>query len=196
MSRYPVKLFLCLALAATGVNAATSNNADLDKIIRPFFEQHCTKCHGEKKQKGDLRVDTLPIDFESPKIMGHWEEIMNRINSGDMPPEKETPPEPEEIAKVAEWITGQLHEAEALAQSSSGERVAFRKLSREEYANTIRDLLGVTFDVTDPNGLPEDPDWHGIQRIGSVLTLSPAHVEKYLSAAETVLGQVLALGPQ
>src|ERR1700761_3139125 len=128
MSRYPVKLFLCLALAATGVNAATSNNADLDKIIRPFFEQHCTKCHGEKKQKGDLRVDNLLVDFESPKIMGHWEEIMNRINSGDMPPEEKPRPKPDDIARIAEWIAGQLREAETAKQATSGERVAFHKL--------------------------------------------------------------------
>lgn len=116
--------------------------------------------------QADLRLDTLAIDFESPKIMGHWEEIMNRINSGDMPPDDvDKRPQPDDIARVAEWIAGQLHEAEAARQSSGSERVAFRKLSREEYANTIRDLLGVTFDVADPGGLPEDPDWHGFQRI-------------------------------
>src|SRR5207249_865050 len=154
------------------------------------------KCHGEKKQKGDLRVDTLAIDFDSPKTMANWEEIMNRINSGDMPPEDEKRPKPDDVARVSEWITGQLHEAESVKNSSAGERVAFRKLSREEYANTIRDLLGVTFDVTDPTGLPEDPDWQGFQRIGSVLTLSPAHVEKYLAAAESVLSEALSLGAQ
>ena len=53
-----------------------------------------------------MRVDTLTIDFDSPKIMGHWEEIMNRINSGDMPPEKEARPKPDDVAKVAEWIAG------------------------------------------------------------------------------------------
>ena len=171
--------------------------AGLDTVVKPFFTEHCAKCHGEKKHKGDLRVDTLTIDFDSPKIMGHWEEIMNRINSGDMPPDDvEKRPQPDDIARVAEWIAAQLREADSAKQSSAGERVAFRKLSREEYANTIRDLLGVTFDVADPAGLPEDPDWHGIQRIGSVLTLSPTHVEKYLAAAETVLNEALSLSPQ
>jgi mono/diheme cytochrome c family protein len=170
--------------------------ADLNKIVQPFFEQHCTSCHGEKKQKGDLRVDTLVIDFDSPKIMGHWEEIMNRINSGDMPPKKEPRPNPDDISRVAEWIAGQLREAETSKQSSAAEKVAFRKLSRSEYANTVHDLLGVNFDATDPSGLPEDPDWQGFQRIGSVLTVSPAHIEKYMEAAEMVLGEALSLGPE
>jgi len=181
------------AQAAVAIQAQTQEN--LEKIARPCFEEHCTKCHGEKKQKGDLRVDNLVIDFDSPKTMGHWEEIMNRINSGDMPPDDvDVRPKAEDIARVSEWIAAQLREADSARQSSAGEKVAFRKLTREEYANSIRDLLGVTFDVTDPTGLPEDPDWHGIQRIGSVLTLSPAHVEKYLAAADAALTEALRPG--
>jgi mono/diheme cytochrome c family protein len=177
------------------VAAQTQTQENLEKIARPFFAEHCTKCHGVKKQKGDLRVDNLVIDFDSPKTMGHWEEIMNRIDSGDMPPDDvDKRPKPDDISRVSEWIEGQLREADSARQSSAGERVAFRKLTREEYANSIHDLLGVTFDVTDPTGLPEDPDWHGIQRIGSVLTLSPAHVEKYLAAADSALTEALGLG--
>lgn len=191
----PFIFFASLAFPFAAV-AADTKPEGLDQIIKPFFAEHCNSCHGEKKQKADLRVDTLTINFDSPKTMGTWEEIMNRINSGDMPPKKEPRPKPDDIGKAAEWIAGQLHEAEIARQSSGGEKVAFRKLSREEYANTMRDLLGVTFDVTDPSGLPEDPDWQGFQRIGSVLTLSPAHVEKYMAAAETVLSEALSFGPQ
>lgn len=186
---------LALFAAASPARAAQTPES-LEKIARPFFQEHCNKCHGEKKQKGDLRVDNLGIDFDSPKIMGHWEEIMNRINSGDMPPDDvDKRPKADDIARVSEFIAGQLLEADSARNSSAGERVAFRRLSREEYANSVHDLLGVNFDVTDPMGLPEDPDWHGIQRIGSVLTLSPAHVEKYLAAADTLLNEALSLGP-
>ena len=194
------RLFLitALLLSALGARAAAADAASesFGKVVKPFFSEHCNKCHGEKKKKGDLRLDTLAIDFESPAISGHWMEIMERINSGDMPPEDEERPKSEVVAKVADWITERLTEAEAARQSSDREKVSFRRLSREEYANTVRDLLGVTYDATDPTGLPEDPDWHGFQRIGSVLTLSPAHVEKYLSAAEAVLSEALSFGPE
>ncbi|MEZ0389496.1 MAG: DUF1587 domain-containing protein, partial [Verrucomicrobium sp.] len=170
--------------------------AGLNDVVRPFFNHHCNSCHGEKKQKADLRTDMLLINARSPKTMGHWEEIMNRINSGDMPPEDEPRPAPAEVAKVAEWIVSQLREAEAANQSSGAERVSFRKLSRREYANTVRDLLGIRFDVKAPTGLPEDPDWHGFERIGPVLTISPAHVEKHLAAAEMVLDEALSLRPE
>ncbi len=195
--RYAFLRSLLRALPRSHCLGATQAANSLDALVKPFFEEHCTKCHGEKKQKGDLRVDTLKIDFDSPKVMGHWEEIMNRINSGDMPPDDvDKRPKPADIARVAEWISGQLHEAEVAMQASGRERVAFRKLSREEYANTIRDLLGVNFEVKSPTGLPEDPDWKGFERISSVLTLSPAHVEKYLAAADTILDEALSIRPE
>lgn len=196
----PVRTLAIAALLSTaGVGvlpAKEASTGELEKTVRPFFTQHCNACHGEKKQKGDLRVDDLVMKFDSPKIMMLWEEIMNRINSGDMPPDDEPRPKVEDISKVADWISGQLHEAETARQSSAGERVAFHKLSREEYANTIRDLLGVTFEAKGASGLPEDPDWKGFERIGSVLTLSPAHVEKYVAAAESVLDEALSIRPQ
>lgn len=197
----PRPAFLLAAFALSGgpaclAETSKASSADLDKLVRPFFSQHCNSCHGEKKQKGDLRVDNLKVSLDSPKIMAHWEEIMNRINSGDMPPDDEPRPKPEEVARVADWILDQLHEAEAARQASGAEKVSFRKLSRDEYASTVRDLLGVNFDVKGPSGLPEDPDWKGFERIGSVLTLSPAHVEKHLAAAEAVLDEALSLRPE
>ena len=190
----PITLIITALLAAASLHAADSR--ELESVVKPFFAEHCNSCHGAKKQKGDLRTDTLKLDFDSPKTMAHWEEIMNRINSGDMPPDDEPRPKPADVARVAEWIVGQLREAEVALQNSGRERVSFRKLTREEYGNTVRDLLGVNFDVTAPTGLPEDPDWHGFERIGSVLTLSPAHVEKYLAAAEAVLDEALSIRPE
>lgn len=192
--------FLLAALIVSSLFAAISlrgaDSRELEMLVRPFFVEHCTKCHDAKKQKGDLRVDDLVVNFKSPKVMMQWEEIMNRINSGDMPPEDETRPKPAAISQVADWIADQLHEAEAEKQSSGSDRITFHKLTREEYANTIRDLLGVNFDVKGPWGLPEDPDWKGFERIGSVLTLSPAHVEKYVAAAEAILDEALSIRPE
>ncbi len=166
------------------------------QAVKSFLAQHCFQCHGAEQQEGDLRLDNLAVDYTSPGNLSHWEEIMSRINSGDMPPKTRPRPEAAEVSRVAEWIAGQLHEAEALRLSAAAEKISFRKLTREEYANTIRDLLGVTFDVEAPTGLPEDPDWNGFERIGQVLTLSPAHVEKYLNAAEIALNEALSLRPE
>jgi mono/diheme cytochrome c family protein len=189
---------ILFGLALVGPAHAASSSASapgMDDVVKPFFTEHCISCHGEKKQKGDLRVDTLTVDLNSPKVMGQWMEILGRVTSGEMPPEKRPRPRADDIARVSEWIANRLRDADAARQSSLGDRIAFHRLSREEYTNTIRDLLGIQYDAADPSGLPEDPDWQGFQRIGSVLTLSPTHVEKYLSAAEMVLGEALPAGP-
>jgi hypothetical protein len=67
--------------------------------------------------------------------------------------------------------------------------VAHYRLSRDEYAHIVSDMLGVHFDVRMPGALNEDPRWHGFDRIGSMLSLSPSHVARYFAAAETVLEQ-------
>ncbi len=185
--------WLPVAQAASEAEAAAN---EYRTVVQPFFVRHCVQCHGEKKQEGNLRIDQLQTDLANPGIAAHWTEIMDRINSGEMPPKDEPRPKPELVAEVAQWIATQLGEAEAARQAASNEKISFRRLSREEYRNTIRDLLGVNYDVADPTGLPDDPDWQGFERIGSVLTLSPTHVEKYLIAAEAILNEALALGPQ
>lgn len=153
-----------------------------------FIESHCIKCHDEDTEKGDFRVDNL-----SPKVgfedTPQWVEIMERISSGEMPPEDEKKqPSADKRVDIVEWIAARMKEGEA-ARMAKRERVSYRRLTREEYVNSIRDLFGVEYDASDPGGLFEDPEWHGFERIGSILTLSPSHIEKYIKAAEVILDE-------
>ena len=191
--RLPPLFSMALAwlLATTGGQAADAPaSTDFDAAVKPFLEEHCTRCHGEKKHKGELRLDTLSRDFAAGGAAMHWADVMDRISSGEMPPEEEPQPKIADATKIVEWLANRLKEGES-ARMAKRERVTFHKLTREEYANTIYDLLGVHYDATDPTGLPEDPNWNGFERIGSVLSLSPAHVEKYLAAAEGALAEAL-----
>ena len=181
---------LWLWCGSAGVAAAANFPPGFDKVAQPFLSEHCVRCHGEKKQKGHFRLDTLPRDFAAPLSAAHWADVMERISAGEMPPEEEPKPKADEAARVVEWIAQQFKEGEAV-RLAKRERVTFHKLTREEYANTVRDLLGVNFDATDPTGLPEDPNWQGFERIGSVLSMSPAHVEKYFAAAEAVIQEAM-----
>lgn len=184
--------FAILLLTAPWLSAAEPTKADADfaKAVQPFFDEHCVRCHGEKKQKGEFRIDTLSRDFLGGGSASHWADVMDRISSGEMPPEKEKQPTTAEATKIVEWLAGKLKEGES-ARLAKRERVTLHKLTRDEYANTIYDLLGVHYDVTDPTGLSEDEEWHGFERIGSVQSLSPSHVEKYFAAAERILAEGL-----
>ena len=180
-------LILTLALATPGAAWAASSAA-LDPKIHAYFEQYCLKCHDADSEKGDFRIDNLSakIGFEDTP---EWLEIMERINSGEMPPKKEKlQPTAGQSAQVVEWIAARMKEGES-ARLAARTRVSYNRLTREEYVNTVRDLIGVHFDAADPGGFLEDEEWHGFERIGSVLNLSASNVEKYFSAAEVVLAE-------
>jgi hypothetical protein len=116
-----------------------------------------------------------------------WAEIMERISSGEMPPKDEDNlPSADESAAIVEWLAAQIRAGEAV-RLARRDRVTYNRLTRDEYVNTVRDLIGVHFDATDPGGFTEDPEWNGFERLGSILTLSSSHIEKYLAAAEVVL---------
>ncbi len=146
------------------------------------------RCHGPKKEKGDLRIDQLSRDFKKGVDGSFWAEIIEKINAGEMPPEEEEQPTEGEIASVIAQLDARIREGRA-ARMAARPPVAHYRLSRKEYQNTVYDLLGVRYDPAKPGELNEDPRWHGFERIGSQLSLAPSHVERYYRAAGTVLAR-------
>ena len=153
-----------------------------------FIQKHCARCHGPEKEKGDVRFDKLSRDFKLGADTHHWAEAMEQVNSGEMPPKKDKEPKPTQ-AEIAAFVTsldGALKAGRASRQAARP-AVSHYRLSRKEYQNTVYDLLGVRYDPTKPGELNEDTLWHGFERIGSELSLSPSHVDRYYRAAELVL---------
>jgi len=168
------------------VFGAFSLRAQSLSSIDPFLKEHCLHCHNDKKQKGDFRLDTLSRDFASGGDAELWFEVVTRIGAGEMPPEDESQPSAESSNQVMEWIAARIKEGEA-ARMAKRAPVTLSRLSRDEYAHTAADLLGVHYDTRAPGAFTEDPDWHGFERLGSELSLSPSHVEKYLKAATEII---------
>lgn len=185
MIRYLPALMVLLCLLA---DDSVADDPSFEKDLQPWLQMHCLDCHGSEKQEGEFRIDTLSRDV-GRRDTSHWAEIIERINSGEMPPkDAKTQPSAIESAKIVEWLAARINEGEA-ARLSQRDRVSYHRLTREEYVNSVRDLLGVEYDASDPGGLLEDPEWNGFERLGSVLTLSATHIEKYMTAAEIVLAE-------
>lgn len=162
--------------------------------VPSFFATHCLRCHNDSTHEGDFRIDDMPQSIDDLSFGPRWSRAYERIISGEMPPKEEPQPSPKERYDATEWISLGIQAWDS-AQNAKLERVSFKRLTREEYVNTIQDLLGYTYHPTDPGGLPEDPHWHGIERMGSVLSLTPSHVERYIAAAEQALQCVIPLSP-
>ena len=156
-----------------------------------FLEKHCVRCHGPEKEKGDLRIDQLSRDFKAGADSHHWAEALEKVNSGEMPPDKEPQPTQSEIAAFVLNLDSLIKEGRS-ARMAARPAVAHYRLSRKEYQNTVYDLLGVRYDPTKQGELNEDTLWHGFERIGSELSLSPSHVDRYYRAAGIVLDRAFA----
>ena len=172
----PGILFICMSFALLAK----------DPSFEKFLTTHCVSCHGPKKEKGDLRIDTLSRDFKAGMDSHLWAEVNERINAGEMPPEEQPRPSEKEISEFIAQLDQKLSEGKA-ARMAARPPVAHYRLSRKEYQNAVYDLLGVRYDPAKPGELNEDTLWHGYERIGSQLSLSPSHVDRYYQAAEIVL---------
>ena len=189
--RRPRPTFLsCLLPAVSVLLAGVSTAAE---PVDAFLEKHCIRCHGPEKEKGDLRIDKLSRDFKTGADTHHWAELLEQVNSGEMPPKKEKRPTQEEIAEFVTGLDGRIKEGRA-ARMAARPAVTHYRLSRKEYQNTVYDLLGVRYDPAKPGELNEDTLWHGFDRIGSELSLSPSHVDRYYKAAGNVLERAFAEG--
>jgi hypothetical protein len=184
-------LSVCTLLAAT-VHAVGATPAT--EPFEAFLTAHCSRCHGADKSEGELRIDQLSRDFRTGADTHRWAEVLDRINAGEMPPEPEPKPAEAEIAAFVAAIDSRIREGRAVRMAARP-AVAHYRLSRKEYQNTVHDLLGVHYDPAETGGLNADTLWHGYERIGSELSLSPSHVDRYYRAAERVLDRAFPAVP-
>lgn len=158
-----------------------------------FFERHCFECHDADLKKGGLDLTAVLPAFADPEGTRHWTNIYDRIESGEMPPKKKPRPADAEKHAALAWIGGELRGADLSRQKTLG-RSMIRRLSRVEYENTVRDLLGTDIDLKEM--LPEDGFAHGFDNQDSGLDVSPVLVERYLEAAEAALNAAIVKGPR
>ena len=157
--------------------------------VQPLLKQFCADCHNADKHKGDL--DLMPL-IEKANLGEHreaWEKIAEALENGDMPPEKKPQPEKAQREMLLQFIDGQLSTVDCKLERNPG-KVTIRRLNRQEYRNTIRDLLQVDFDPVD---FPNDEVGYGFDNIADVLSLPPLLMEKFMSAAEEIVKKAIVL---
>lgn len=185
-------LWLVMTCSALGQEVANQvDRATFGSSVQPMLQQFCVRCHGSEKQEAGLRLDNSDLDFGKRTVAAHWTEIMDRMNAGEMPPADKPQPDTKQLTSVVEWIAAELRRREAAIQSTGGQ-VVMRRMSRAEYNNTIRDLIGIDFRPADD--FPVDPPAFGFDNIGASQSVSPLQTEKYLAAAREIFDRAIVTG--
>ncbi|MGL4464995.1 MAG: DUF1592 domain-containing protein [Planctomycetia bacterium] len=184
-------LAAAVAWAESPVADWKPDDAGYRAVARTFFDAHCIACHGPVKPKGSFRADDgLSNDFRDPATRAKWAEVVNVLNSHTMPPEGKKQPADAAVAAFVDWIAAETARADLARRDTAP---VLRRLTRDEYENTIRDLTGVDFDAS---GFPADPPAGGFDNNARALTVSPLHVELYAAAACKILDRALVDGPR
>ena len=121
-----------------------------------------------------------------------WERIIQKIRSGEMPPKGIPKPPAAQTDALIKYVQGEFEKADSKIKPDPG-RVTARRLNRNEYSNTIRDLLAVDFHAE--KDFPTDDSGYGFDNIGDILTISPVLMEKYVSAAERIAARAIGADP-
>lgn len=184
-------LLIVLVITKPAKNsAAFAEKKTLDQfheVVSPILQKRCYDCHGDGAHKANIAFDTLTTKdqiLHNPQL---WLKVLRNTRSHIMPPPSEDQPTLAEQQALEQWIkTGGF--GLDLDQPDPG-RVTAHRLNRIEYKNTIRDLMGVNFETKD--AFPDDDSGYGFDNIADVLNMSPLLMEKYLTAAQTVVAKAV-----
>ncbi len=193
-----VVVFGLLGLA-TGSSAQPVQTDWLERVTTPgsaraVLDQYCVRCHNGKRRTAGLSLDADTLDVTVPGAHPDiWERVVAKLQAGSMPPPGLPRPNGITYSTLTKWLESELDRTWA-ADPNPGRVAPVHRLNRTEYNNAIRDLLAVDLDIT--SLLPGDETADGsFDNFGDVLTISKAHVERYLSVARQVTRLAIGLPP-
>lgn len=169
--------FLLLSQIGTG--------NDFPQKLQPFFDRHCYECHDEQTEKGGLSLDTLSTDLSDEAALSKWVRIFDRVASGEMPPKESEAPGEGETRIFREELSRPLSAAHEAQKGT-----VLRRLNRQEYSNTLNDLLGLRIDFV--SSLPEDGRSGEFATVGRSLGISMSQMATYLESATRALDAAIA----
>lgn len=154
--------------------------------IRPLLEARCFGCHSPKKKKGETDFASVVDPLGHPRL---WKKALAQIETGEMPPEGETPLSTSEKAALAAWLKPAAAYVDPDRRRWDPGPSIVRRLNRSEYLLSVRDLLGVDVDEA---LLPPESTGDGFETLGAALGLPASLLEKYFAAADAALDRLFA----
>ena len=167
-------------------DAAADLAESYKNTIKPIVASHCLDCHGEDDPSGGLPLHAGHLSkLKTASVQDAWLRIEQVLEEGSMPPEE--PLSNEDSGKFGNWLS------QSIAAARAGELrppAIPRLLNRQEYQNTMTDLLGIEMDhVLD---FPADPrSLDGFRNDASTLRPTSLHMELFLASARRALGRAV-----
>ncbi|MGZ0169069.1 MAG: DUF1587 domain-containing protein [Planctomycetales bacterium] len=183
----------CLLPVAYSQDSISAQDDPSGKVADRFFAKHCRTCHAGPKPKGDFQLSSLTPDFSNKDARSAWLAVLEQVESRNMPPVKRPRPTSVDVRSLTAWIKQRVATAEADHSAAQG-RVVLRRLNRNEYVNTLCDLLDVKIDLKDL--LPLSTSTSGFGNSAEALHVSTYLMESYLAAADRALDAAIANGPR
>jgi hypothetical protein len=172
------------ASAAPGGRQASQQQA-LPAAATPARElvaKYCVTCHNERLKTAGLMLDSADA-VQVANSAQTWEKVVVKLRSRAMPPTGVRRPDNGTYDATASWLESELDRA-ANEHPDPGRPADLHRLNRTEYANAVRDLLGVTIDASAM--LPPDAQAFGFDTNADALAMEPALLDRYLTAASTI----------
>ena len=166
---------------APAPQAPAAASAPAPSQQRALIDKYCVGCHNDRAKTGNLTLQGLNVNHVAENA-ATWEKVVRKLRSGSMPPPAMPRPDPETANGLVSYLETSLDKASAAAPNPGGS--AIHRLNRAEYTNAIRDLLSLELDGRAL--LPSDEASYGFDNIADVLSVSPALLERYLSAAQKI----------
>jgi cytochrome c553 len=173
---------LGLLLGATLANGQSSHPAKQAKpnttAATALVDQYCSSCHSDEQHKGGLSLESFDLAHpeKNPETA---EKIIRKLRAGMMPPPGRSRPSDDQLSALAASIETHVDTVAKIHPYAGF--TPLHRLNRVEYANSVKALLDLNVDAT--SLLPADDLSHGFNNMADVLTVSPALLEAYISAA-------------
>ena len=172
-----------LILAGTCAAVRAEESGAVPPVVRATLAGRCLGCHSGDAAEAGVRLDCNTIDWADPAQVDLWGRVVAVIEDRRMPPPDADPATLEERAALVSFLDPPI-----LAHTPFGGTLP-RRLSRDEYAATIRQLCHLP-SFTLPIGFPPDTERHGFDNLAEGLVLSPSHLEAYATVARDVADEI------
>jgi hypothetical protein len=164
---------------AIDVGEFDETNDEFQSTIQPIMQRYCADCHQGELAEGIFDIEQFKTLKNLNDGLDVWEKVTEQVRENIMPPADAASIPDDQKKQFLNWSDRVL-----AARPGRPGTITLRRLTRYEYRNTVRDLLGVDYPLADD--FPADDVGYGFDNIGDVLSLPPLLMEKYLAAAETV----------